>query len=367
VLAVLALLVLLALSRRLDVFALAAGLAAVLSGWWYIRNQILYGDPLALASFMKMFGSSFEIPHLSLASIRDLSRYTLFSTWGLFGWTSVLMQPTAIYSVFNLIALLGAVGFVAGAGAAFFNATRREGPLPGVKTFSIANRSLVILLFWSGAVAALRARWFLAAGLQGRLLFPGLPAGVILLVYGLRHLFPRVSARALTTTLGLPALALAVAVIPAYLFPAYSPPPIVKDVPPGPVPVGAIFGDDIELRAYTIAREGDQLRLTFYWEALRTPPVDYTVAVRLVNPDGSFWLDYVNYPGMGTSLPTTWKPGEIRRDEYPFDVDRFPPAPEPLRLIVGYFDPRVRDMTAVSGWPDVREPGWATLQMVEVH
>ncbi|MEK7323823.1 MAG: hypothetical protein AAB217_01040, partial [Chloroflexota bacterium] len=70
---------------------------------------------------------------------------------------------------------------------------------------------------------------------------------------------------------------------------------------------------------------------------------------------------YVNYPGMGTSLPTTWKPGELRRDEYVFDLRRFEPANEPLRLIVGWFDPRTRTMTTLSNWDDVREEGWATL------
>ena len=94
--------------------------------------------------------------------------------------------------------------------------------------------------------------------------------------------------------------------------------------------------------------------------------MDYTVAVRLVRPDGSFWLDYVNYPGMGTSLTTIWMPGEIREDEYPFDLDRFPPATEPLRLILGYVDPRTRNMTPVTFWADVREPGWATLTQVEL-
>jgi hypothetical protein len=113
--------------------------------------------------------------------------------------------------------------------------------------------------------------------------------------------------------------------------------------------------------------------MTFYWETLKTPPVDYTVAIRLVRPhqsfqsDNPFWLDYVNYPGMGTSMPTTWKPGEIRQDDYTFDVNRFDPIEGPMRLIVGYFDPRIHDMTPVSNWQDVREAGWATLQKVDLN
>jgi hypothetical protein len=38
-----------------------------------------------------------------------------------------------------------------------------------------------------------------------------------------------------------------------------------------------------------------------------------------------------------------------------------------MRLIVGYFDPRIHDMTPVSNWQDVREAGWATLQKVDLN
>ena len=141
---------------------------------------------------------------------------------------------------------------------------------------------------------------------------------------------------------------------------------MIESVPATVSPANTVFADEIGLRGYTIARRGDQLRLTFYWEALKTPSADYTVAIRLVRGDGSFWLDYVNYPGMGTSLPTTWKPGELRRDEYVFDIDRFPAETGPLRLIVGFFDPRVKGMAAVTGWDDVREAGWVTLQEAQL-
>ena len=204
-------------------------------------------------------------------------------------------------------------------------------------------------------------RWLLSQGLQGRLLFPGLPPGIILFVFGIRFLLRRAPVQALAAGLVAPMFALAVSVIPSTLWPAYSPPPIVERVPPTVAQAQATFGDEVKMRGYAISRQGKLFRFTFYWETLKTPPVDYTVAIRFVRADGSFWLDYVNYPGMGTSLPTTWKPGEIRQDDYVFDLDRLDPADEPLRWIVGYFDPRTKALTQVGDWQDVREPGWATL------
>ncbi|HLB45607.1 MAG TPA: hypothetical protein VJL59_01145 [Anaerolineales bacterium] len=384
VLAVLAIVLVVILTRRLKPTAVVAGVWLAVAGWWYLRNQIVYGDPVALTAFLTFMSGNFTIPATSFQFVWDQFRLLRFSTWGLFGHISVLMQPEWIYFVYDAFAVIGAAGFVLGAGRELSKGLRRRNDersddfsrstnkatqaalFEALKTNVVENRALLIVLVWLATVLAVGARWFLAAGIQGRLVFPGLPAGAVLLAYGLRTLFNRVSPRTLTLAVSLPMAAFAAAVVPLYLIPAYSSPPLVDRVAADATQTGIRFGDEIALRGYTIAREGDLLRFTFYWEALKTPPVDYTVAVRLVRPDGTLWLDYVNYPGMGTTLPTTWTPGQLRRDEYIFDVDRFPAEAAPLRLIVGFYDARVRDMIPVSNWNDVREKGWATLTEVRL-
>ncbi len=361
------------LRRRLALVIILAA-AALVSGWWYVRNLIVYGDPLALGAFLKFVGGNLSIPPLTADLLWQQFRLLRFSTWGLFGHISVLMEPTWIYLVYDLIAFVGVLGFVLGAGRLLIKFVQRQGVIAGVISFVAGNRSLAILVLWLGAVLAIAGRWFFAAGIQGRLIFPGLPAAAILILYGWRTIISycvfRISndtQHALRNTqyaLAGPIIlmtAFAAAVLPLYLLPAYSPPPVVQTIPVEAASTEITFADEIALRGYTIAHNTNQLLITFYWKTLRTPPVNYTVAIRLVRPDGSFWLDYVNYPGMGTSLPTTWKPGELRRDEYVFDLRRFEPANEPLRLIVGWFDPRTRTMTTLSNWDDVREEGWATL------
>jgi hypothetical protein len=367
VLAVVAILLLLLLiSRRLDVLGMTLAVAAAVSGWWYIRNQTLYGDPLALGALLGFLNAKTKIVLPPLDSLWNEFRLIRFTTWGLFGQMSILMQPTVIYQVLDTLALVGGIGFAVRMGVQLIQVIRRESFMPGVKSFVRHNQARLICLVWAGTVAAAGLYYLLSAGLQGRLLFPGLPAAVVLFIYGLRFFFRRVPPQAMTLALVVPMLALTVSVIPVDLLPAYTPPPLVTQVPKDAIPVEATFGGEIKLRGYTLARNGNQLSMTFYWETLRTPPVDYTVAIRFVRPDGSFWLDYVNYPGMGTSMPTTWKPGELRRDDYVFDLRRFEPADVPLRWIVGYFDPRTREMTPVSDWGDVREAGWATLRQVDL-
>lgn len=351
------------LSAAVAPTVIALFMTALIAGWWYVRNQIVYGDPLALNVFLKFVGGNLDIKLVSLNFLDEQFRLLRFSTWGLFGHISLLMTPTWIYGVYDAIALIGAVGFVLG----FINASRLRG-------FLSDHQSLIVILLWFGAVLAIAARWFFAAGIQGRLIFPGLPAGIVLMVWGIKFLVDRIGRDVplgrdvpperlymiITSSIILPMMIFAGAVIPLYISPAYSPPPLVAASPLNNG--GAIFADEIKLNGYTIAREGDLLKLTFYLETLKTPSHDYTIAIRLVRPDGSFWLDYVNYPGMGTTFPTSWRVGEIRQDEYVFDMRRFPKEEKPLRLIIGFFDSRAKVMTPLKNWNDVREKDWATLK-----
>ncbi len=356
---------------------IALFLTALVSGWWYVRNQIIYGDPLALNAFLKFVGGNLDIKPVSFNFLDEQFRLLRFSTWGLFGHISLLMTPTWIYSVYDAIALIGMVGFMLGLVQLVIkgNIGDEGNKGKGNRLFALISnhQSLIIVLLWFGAVLVVAARWFFAAGIQGRLIFPGLPAGIVLMVWGIKFLIDRVGRdvplerlyKLTTLCVGLPMMIFAGAVIPLYIFPAYSPPPLVAASPLNNG--GVIFADEIKLNGYTIARDGDLLKITFYLETLKTPSHDYTIAIRLVRSDGSFWLDYVNYPGMGTTFPTTWRIGEIRQDEYVFDTRRFPKEEKPLRLIVGFFDSRIRTMTPLTNWNNVREKDWATLTELTIN
>jgi len=73
--------------------ASALGVTLVISGWWLVRNQTLYGDPLAAGAFSQTFAGSSPGPELFIVKgglpVTDYLRalfLILFSTfWGVFG------------------------------------------------------------------------------------------------------------------------------------------------------------------------------------------------------------------------------------------------------------------------------------------
>jgi 4-amino-4-deoxy-L-arabinose transferase-like glycosyltransferase len=172
--------------RRLAQGAMVTlGLVLLLAGGWFVRNALLYGDPL---------GNEMErrtLPEL-LAPKSLFSRYflgifwrvTLFSAIGIFGWMNVLL-PVWVYVGGTLLLLVALVGLARG---------WRTAPL-GLR-WSLAW----VLLSVGGLV------WYnlTYSQPQGRLLFPVLPAGLALVAYGFAQWVP--PARTRLALLGIGAL-----------------------------------------------------------------------------------------------------------------------------------------------------------------
>ncbi|MCS7065493.1 MAG: hypothetical protein NZL85_04360 [Fimbriimonadales bacterium] len=157
--------------RMVQGAALTLGLMLALSGWWFVRNAILYGDPLGnemerrtlpeLVSEKSLFSRYF---------LASFWRVTLFSGIGIFGWMNVLL-PGWVYAVCTLLLLLALMGLVR-----------------GWRGMSVGLRwSLIwVLLGVAGLV------WYNLTYTQpqGRLLFPVLSVGLALVAYGLAQWIP---------------------------------------------------------------------------------------------------------------------------------------------------------------------------------
>jgi hypothetical protein len=78
---------------------LALLLALLVGGWWLARNQMLYGDPLAMGVFQKAFTQSSPGPFLFFANgisvptyLRALLSITFCTFWGLFAGPNTALQ-----------------------------------------------------------------------------------------------------------------------------------------------------------------------------------------------------------------------------------------------------------------------------------
>ncbi len=161
------------------------GMALLISGWWYLRNWRLYGDPLGLAVFQAEFVTqAFEANRLDawLSGIVTLHN----SFWARFGWMNVPAPSWVIGCalVLELLAVAGIVrGLLAWRAVPATQPTNMPWYLPLVQWWPLIL--LPVLTFaWlvSFALTAGLVAW------QGRLLFPALPAVAIILGYGLVRL-----------------------------------------------------------------------------------------------------------------------------------------------------------------------------------
>ncbi len=106
--------------RLLRNLAVVFGLVAVIWGWWVARNMLLYGEPLAMHTFERIFTKDRATPQFFLSRGITWSGYwtlvayqTWLSLWGVFGQATVYM-PGLYYRLGGALAALGGLGLIAG-------------------------------------------------------------------------------------------------------------------------------------------------------------------------------------------------------------------------------------------------------------
>jgi hypothetical protein len=145
---------------------LALLVMVTVSGWWLIRNLMLYGD--LLGSEMERRTLPELVQERSLFSryfLASFWRVTLFSAIGIFGWMNVLL-PLWVYALGTGLLFLALMGLVRG------------------------WRGMPIGLRWCLVWVFLQVGGLVWYNLtytqpQGRLLFPVLSVGLALIAYGL--------------------------------------------------------------------------------------------------------------------------------------------------------------------------------------
>ncbi|MFN3706327.1 MAG: hypothetical protein ACK4WM_10100 [Thermoflexales bacterium] len=328
--------------------------AATVSGWWYLRNAWLYGEPTGTLMMARIAGARERLPSI----LELLGEWDGFfkAYWGLFGAVNIPMA-LPIYDALEALMALAGFGLIVLTSSwlrAFARHLRRPSPAAHPHTRSALLAASMGVAALALALAAL-ARWTsLTLASQGRLLFPVITAISTFTALGLlglaQHFAPRLALPA-GITLGSGLATLALLALPAYILPAYRPPELLPNehALPRDITRTELFFEDairwIGFRVNTPAqriRPGEELDVTLYWQALRPMERNYSAFVRLFARHNTevFVLD--TYPGGGMFPTTLWQPGEIIADRYRLRVENAVTstqhAPSVLRLDVGFWD-----------------------------
>jgi hypothetical protein len=288
--------------------------AALLAGWWYVRNWTLYGDPIASAATQALWGRSFARPDESGDLIGEIVRVWR-SFWFMTGHLhQPVYAPPLYYAVTTATAALGLLGWM-------------------VPRRPRLDRDTGLIL---GAAALLPVILLAAGTLQidisyGRLLFPALIGAIPLLVLGWRRLVG-----SFAPLLALPLYAMTVLGIVQTLPDAYPQPVIVDRVPESAVPLDVRAGD-LTLVAYERRSDavtgGDAVRVDLYLRGAH-PQNPALIAALLDAATLEPLAARSIYPA---TMPTdALAPGTLYRVPFVIPLDTFSGPPRLLRLQLGW-------------------------------
>lgn len=321
---------------------------------WIIRNWQLYENPTALNVFIEVQATR-DGPITWQGWVGEFGTFYR-SYWGLFGGVNIAM-PEFLYSIYNLLALAGVIGFAVW----IFRGDRERLQPENHQTEENLNqgrwhsaKALLVddgwwlLIAWSMLIFAMLLRWNInAPSFQGRLVFSAIGAVNIILASGLLFWVRPSGRRQLAIALALLAFVTA-AVLPwTTIRPAYQVPASLNDVPNqalfGPISFGSEDGEiqlvGVQVEAdQSVSPGGDPIEVTLYWQA--TGPIEDNLlsAVNILGRNNES-IGHVNrYPASGMVPTSLWQPGQIWRDEYLLFPSAEAEAPTRLKIRAAIFD-----------------------------
>jgi 4-amino-4-deoxy-L-arabinose transferase-like glycosyltransferase len=311
---------------------IAVATALAVAGWWFVRNAVLYADPLAWQSLRAL-----QTERAQPLEWREVAREALgafASFWGVFGWMNVLADEF-FYTLVRLISVIGGVGALLAVVRTYWQAgSLRQHRWP----------AFALVIAWFLVILVSLVLWTrVLRGPQGRQLFPAIAPIALLLSVGVTAWAPRHLAPATVGVLAAVLLA-ASALLPARsILPAYARPRRVTldEAPASMHALDSAYGDELFLLGYEVLDDqvvaGQDLHLRLYWLGLKRMSVDHTFYVHVFGRDGQRIGGVDTYPGGGNYPTTQWVPGDVVSEEYSIRIAADAEAPVAARLRVGVY------------------------------
>jgi hypothetical protein len=310
------------IARSLAALTLVYGVAALAAGWWFARNWLLYGDPLAWREWKVLSGAGRT--GVTLAQFAS-DMVMLFGTfWADFGLRADRTWVWA-FGVLTGVALLGLLR------------RWRRGDWPAL------NRAgLALGLLWLALLSVSMARYALVViNVHGRLLYPAITVAATVLALGLTGFGPRVGLWLARGAAGV--LCLVTAGVPfALIGPAFARPVVARgELPLSAAPASASFGEALTLAGYSLGAArlapGEALAVTSFWRLApnAAAPADAHAVLALIRPDGVVLGRTEARLGSSVYPTSVWRPRDLVRLAVSVPTEARTDGPTVAEVVVG--------------------------------
>jgi 4-amino-4-deoxy-L-arabinose transferase-like glycosyltransferase len=313
--------------------AISGGLTIAIAGWWYLRNQQLYGDPTGLNMFLDVVGR--RAVYANLAQLWSERHSFMQAFWGFFGGMNVPL-PDLVYLIFNII---GGVGLI-GTGVFLIRRVMKrdwtlERWLPALVTLIWPIITFISYLRWTAETPAS----------QGRLVFGALSSICLWMAVGLVWWLPK---RSQTLVMGGTAGYFAVV---AVLTPVLVINPVYQ-IPKDETPIGGIGASGTfselngtgEISLVGTLSVTDRLtpesyvRVPMAWQVNNPLSKEWSLFIHLVTPDGVIVSQRDIYPGQGLLATSDLSEGRGWLDTNSIWIPATAYAPRTLDIQIGWYD-----------------------------